>query len=389
MDSRSLITRVVLENYKSIAFCDVKLGSLAILVGPNGAGKSNFLDALRFLSEAMNAPVEKAFQHREGFSNVLRRGARFGGHLGLRIEFVADGADTGLYSVRFAQDVVEDYFVEREKWIVRGKGHDSQRTSTPIGASIESRTRLHFPGMAQHPEFTAPWRLLSECRFYNFVPESIRRPAASSRERVLSSDGSNLANVVHHISRTHRSVFERIIQYLKAIYPALQSIESIETGGYRILQFREINGIFHPLQISDGTLRSLAVLVALFQRTAGAENVSVVGLEEPETALHPAAAGILFDALREASASVQVIATTHSADLLDKKEIDTDAILSVELVEGTTRIGQLDHTGRQALRRQLYTPGELMRMNYLRPESSKMPNDSEIESALFDPLVPA
>jgi hypothetical protein len=122
---------------------------------------------------------------------------------------------------------------------------------------------------------------------------------------------------------------------------------------------------------------------------AGAENVSLIGLEEPETALHPAAAGVLFDAMHEASTSVQVIATTHSADLLDKKEIDTDAILSVELVDGTTRIGHLDHTGRQALKQELYTPGELMRMNYLRPEPSKMPDDSEIETLLFEGLVPA
>jgi len=93
--------------------------------------------------------------------------------------------------------------------------------------------------------------------------------------------------------------------------------------------------------------------------------------------------------MREVSSSVQVIATTHSADLLDKKEIDTDAILSVELVDGTTRIGHLDDTGRQALKQELYTPGELMRMNYLRPESSKVPDASEIESVLFDGLVTA
>lgn len=171
--------------------------------------------------------------------------------------------------------------------------------------------------------------------------------------------------------------------YLQAIYPALRSVESIETGGYRVLQFRESKGVFNSLQMSDGTLRSLAVLVALFQRTAGADDVSLVGLEEPETALHPAAAGVLFDAMREASASVQVITTTHSADLLDKKEIDTGAILSVEIVDGTTRIGHLDHTDRQALKQELYTPGELMRMNYLRPESFRVPDDSEIESELF------
>jgi predicted ATPase len=145
---------------------------------------------------------------------------------------------------------------------------------------------------------------------------------------------------------------------------------------------------FNALQISYGTLRSLAVLVALFQCQAGAE-VELVGLEEPETALHPAAAGVLFDAMREASASVQVIATTHSADLLEKKEIDSEAILAVELEGGLSRIGRIDQTGRKALKDRMYSAGELMRMNYLRPESQQLPNDSEIESVLFGDVVPA
>jgi predicted ATPase len=378
MEGRALITRVVLENYKSIAFCDVKLGPLSILVGPNGAGKSNFLDAFRFVSELMNLPEERAFQRREGFSNVLRRSAPSANHLGLRVEFITSAGAAGLYSVRFAPGESTDYIVEREKCEAGGVGFDSRAG------------RLGAPRMAQNPKYSAAFWLLSDCRFYNLVPEVLRGLAPSSRERVLSSDGSNLANVVQYISGMYNDdTFERITQYLQAIYPALRAVESTEAGGYRVLQFHESNGIFHPLQISDGTLRSLAVLVALFQRMAGADDVSLVGLEEPETALHPAAAGALFDAMREASASVQVIATTHSADLLDKKEIDTDAILSVELVEGTTRIGHLDHTGRQALKQELYTPGELMRMNYLRPEPSKIPDDSEIESVLFEGLVPA
>jgi hypothetical protein len=114
----------------------------------------------------------------------------------------------------------------------------------------------------------------------------------------------------------------------------------------------------------------------------------LVGLEEPEAAIHPAAAGVLFGALREASASVQVVATTHSADLLDDKDVDTDAILAVELLAGATRVAHVDQTGRQALRERLYTAGELMRMNYLKPEAAPAPDQAEIESILFgDPVL--
>lgn len=36
-----LITRVAIENYKSIGSCDVLLGPLNVLVGLNGLGNSN------------------------------------------------------------------------------------------------------------------------------------------------------------------------------------------------------------------------------------------------------------------------------------------------------------------------------------------------------------
>jgi len=382
MSSRALITRLVLENYKSIAFCDVKLGPLSLLVGPNGAGKSNFLDALRFLSEAMNVTAERAFQSREGFSNVLRRGAQPGGHLGIRVEFRNTDGRSGLYTARFVRGESSDFVVEGEK-CSNGARFDRE----PGGSD-----RLDLPSMLERPEFLrfrSVLLLLGDCRFYDFVLEKIRQPSPVTNERILRADGANLATVLHHIARERRPVNERITQYLRIVYPALESIGTVEAGGYVTLQFNERAATFHPLQVSDGTLRSLAVLVALFQRAAGSEGVSLVGLEEPETALHPAAAAVLFDAMREASASVQVVATTHSADSLDKKDIDTDAILSVEIDDAGTRIGHVNETGRKALREQLYTAGELMRMNYLRPESSVAPDDAAIESLLFDDPVHA
>jgi predicted ATPase len=390
MEGRPLITRVVLENYKSIAFCDVKLGPLAILVGPNGAGKSNFLDALRFLSEATSGPTEKAFQDRGGFKNVLRRNLEFGRHLGFRIEFVTAHGTSGYFSVRFTEDALADYVTEREKCFLEGFDGYENRFNQLEGYSTLTR-QMRLPIMAAYEPIKPVFDLLQNSRFYSLSPKDFRQPiVAGNGKPRLVGDGGNLADVVNHLIR-HPGVFERIVQYLQAIYPALASVETVELRGYRTLDFllNGSNGSFSPTQMSDGTLRSFAVLVALFQHLGGIPSVTLVGLEEPEAALHPAAAGVLFDAMREASASVQVISTTHSADLLDKKEIDTDAILAVEVQDGTTRIGHMDQTGRQALKKRLYTAGELMRMNYLRPEPSKSPDESDIESLLFGDPVPA
>ena len=76
------------------------------------------------------------------------------------------------------------------------------------------------------------------------------------------------------------------------------------------------------------------------------KRVLLVGIEEPEIALHPAAAGVLLDALREAAATTQVIITSHSPDLLDDKELDPESILAVEARDGLTVIADIDQASK-------------------------------------------
>jgi hypothetical protein len=56
-----------------------------------------------------------------------------------------------------------------------------------------------------------------------------------------------------------------------------------------------------PASISDNTLRAIGRLVAVAPLANGTNPVSLVVVEEPETALHPAASGALMVALREAA----------------------------------------------------------------------------------------
>src|ERR1700683_5317418 len=64
------LRRVRIRGYKSIAFCDVTLEPLTILVGRNAAGKSNFLDALAFLRDVMAFGVTDAVKRRGGWSLI-------------------------------------------------------------------------------------------------------------------------------------------------------------------------------------------------------------------------------------------------------------------------------------------------------------------------------
>jgi len=137
--------------------------------------------------------------------------------------------------------------------------------------------------------------------------------------------------------------------------------------------------------MSDGTVRALGILVALFQGgdTAG-RRVPLVAIEEPEIALHPAAAGLLRDGLREASRNTQVIVTSHSGDLLDDEQLEARSLLAVFAEDGSTQIAPLDSPGRTALHDRLYTPGELLRMDQLRPDPDISPTKLERQLRLFD-----
>jgi predicted ATPase len=139
---------------------------------------------------------------------------------------------------------------------------------------------------------------------------------------------------------------------------------------------------FQATNMSDGTLRALGVLVALLQATG--RFPLVVGVEEPETALHPAAVAVLLDAARDASRHAQVILTSHSPDLLDRDDIPDDALLAVSAEHGRTVIGRVDEAGRAALRDHLFTAGELLRMNQLEPEVDSIHPGDRARAKLFD-----
>jgi hypothetical protein len=76
---------------------------------------------------------------------------------------------------------------------------------------------------------------------------------------------------------------------------------------------------------------------------------------------------VLFEALTEASEHVQVLATSQSADLLDREDLDVSDIRPVTMRDGLTIIGEVDDASREITKNKLYTLGELMRGNQLSP----------------------
>ena len=168
-------------------------------------------------------------------------------------------------------------------------------------------------------------------------------------------------------------------------------IEHKPIGPLETLQFRqEMAGAKHPWRfpaqnMSDGTLRALGILTALFQGNRDF-SPTLVGIEEPETALHPAASAALREALVRASGQTQVIVTSHSPELLDDYELSADSLLAVVSEGGETKIAPLDTPSRDAMKEQLFSAGELLRLSQLGPDRDLLEAQSKRQADLFGEL---
>lgn len=399
--AHTFLTRVVLKNYKSIAACDVKFAPLTFLVGPNGAGKSNFLDALRFVTDSLRSSLEHAVRDRGGINDVRRRSGGHPNNFGLRLFFSLPSGEVGHYAFRIGARPQGGFEVQEEECKVHSaealgpvhhfKIKDGNVIDTSQPGPAASIDRLYLVSASGLAAFRPIYEALSRMGFYNLNPDRIRDLQSPDAGRLLARDGSNITSVLDQLKKHHPGRKQRIEDYLLKVVPGVQGVDVKVVGPKETLEFRQLVAgskdpwRFLAANMSDGTVRALGILVALFQTGNGSgTQVPLVGIEEPEIALHPAAAGLLLEGLKEASRSTQVIVTSHSPDLLDDEHLDVDSLISVYAHAGSTHVAALDEAGRAAVLKRLYTPGELLRMDQLRPDPESAPEKSEKQSRLFD-----
>lgn len=390
------LTRVVLRNYKSIAACDVRLSRLTYLVGANGAGKSNFLDALHFVRDSLNGSLDIAMNERGGLSEVRRRSSGHPNHFGIRLEFNLPNGDSGFYAFAVGALPSNGYEVQREECSINGSGKGPYfllehgklvKTSESTFPSVTA-DRLALVSASGLPVFRPVYDALIAMGFYNLNPKVIRELQKPQDGRLLKPAGENIVSVIGHLSRTNPEALRIIQEYLHAVVPMVHGVEREVVGPMESLSFQQdMAGAKHPWRfsaqnMSDGTLRALGVLAALFQGNRD-HSPSLIGIEEPETALHPAASAALREALSRAADRTQVIVTSHSPDLLDDFDIPADSLLVVASEEGATRIAPIDAASRRAIRDHLCSAGELLRLDQLAIEQLPLEYQAPRQADLF------
>ena len=111
----AFIRHVTIRNYKSIAACRLELGPLMFMVGPTGSGKSNFLDAMRFVADALRTSLDHALRDRGTIKEVRRRSGGHPNRFALRFGFSLPNGQTGHYAFRIGAKPSGAYEVQDEE----------------------------------------------------------------------------------------------------------------------------------------------------------------------------------------------------------------------------------------------------------------------------------
>ena len=396
MKSSTFLKRVSLRNYKSIAHCDVHLSPLTYLVGPNGSGKSNFLDALHLVRDALSGSLDNAMNERGGLSEVRRRSSGHPTHFGIRLEFALPEGTEGRYAFTVGALPSGGYEVQKEELSIGGEGHGPYfllekgrlvKSSEGTFPAVTS-DRLALMSASGLAAFRPAYDALTGMGFYNLNPKLIRELQKPQDGRLLKQAGENIASVIGHLARTNPDAIRIIEEYLHIVVPTVHGVEREAVGPMESLAFKQDTAgaknpwRFFAQNMSDGTLRALGVLTALFQGN-GDHGPTLIGIEEPETALHPGASAALREALVRASERTQVVVTSHSPDLLDDMGIDPETVLIVASEEGVTRILPLGEGSRKAMRDHLCSAGELLRLSQLNPDPAPVSPPATRQAELF------
>lgn len=314
------INKITLKGFKSIrSLEDFPLRSLNVLIGANGAGKSNFVRFFTFLREAVAGRLGLHVEKTGGADDHLFLGPKITESIYTYLRFQTTGYEMRLERTVRNSFVFADERIQREPLgtsISLGAGHkesmltdpyqsdEHQDISRSIRSSLSGSVAYHFHDTSDN----APMRRLCSVRDYEY----------------LRTDAANLSAFLHFLCQEHPGVYARIRETIRLAAPFFEDfkLRSRPVNGDLMLQLewtqKDSDYPFHVNQLSDGTLRFIALATALLQPNPPATML----FDEPELGLHPYALNLFAALVKKAASKTQIIVSTQSAPLLDNFEAE-------------------------------------------------------------------
>ncbi len=347
-------------NFKGFAEAKLDLFEpLTVLIGPNGSGKSNVIEAVELLSfVAQGRPLHEVVDVGSGTPGDLEiRGGlascpRYGSPL-FALGFSAS-IPFERERNRLRYDIVvqpEPYpRIALEKLIIGGEimiFETVLKTDMAVSGDIKVRYNNFAQGgkkpivrvpasrsvLSQYHQFATKNKKFKQCAqvvrivsvylssSFVFDPApDLMRSYGRIGDRQLTRNGKNLSAVLYslrHGTEEQQESLERLFGWIKQLPEEPYSdLDFVATKlGDVIFGFKEDGNFVDARSLSNGTLRSLAVLTALETVAEG----SRVIIEEFDNGLHPSRVRVLTQALRSCCErrKLNVLVTTHNPATLD------------------------------------------------------------------------
>ena len=321
------------RNYRALQ--DVALREitpLSVFLGPNGSGKSTLFDVFAFLAECFTVGLRRAWDKRGRFKELRTRGSD--GPIEFELKYrESPKAPLITYHLVIDEETKGPYV--KAEWLQwrrgsrgkpfrflnfeGGKGHVTpgeipDEGDKRINEQLNDRSMLAVSTLGQlarHPRVSALRRFITSWHLSYLSADATRgAPEAGSQER-LSKTGDNLPNVVQYLKEQHPQRLENILSILSDWVPCLEKGHTeLMMDGRLLLQIKDAP-FAQPILakfVSDGTLKMLSYLTLLY----APEPPQLIGIGEPENYFHPRLLNGLVEEYRGASASSQLMISTHS-----------------------------------------------------------------------------
>lgn len=361
---------LTLRNFLSYRDATIEFSDFVALVGPNSSGKSNAVAAIKLLRDIPTHGLPNAIRRRGGFDQLRHRSEGRPYDPALKLEFQYGNSTPSFYEINLSSVAGKRYEVKRESarlhtgnvsWGFDSDGRRVQNTGTG-----EERPVPVAPGQsALSTGSLAAFVLqgvLQSMQAVEINPARVADLQEPSSTKEFEPDGSNVTSVFESLNVRRRN---ELVDQLSAIVPGIAKIELRNLADRQTLAFFQSteskDRMFLAKQMSDGTLRTFGILLAMLQPATP----RLLVIEEPEIAIHVGAMTTLVDILQQQATSSQVLITTHSADIVNSLPIEALRVVWTE--NGESRLAPVSSHTRDVVRRGLMTPGELLRADSLDP----------------------
>ncbi|MCI0710301.1 MAG: AAA family ATPase [Chloroflexi bacterium] len=359
MAIKNRLDRLTIRGFQSIrALEDFKLNDLNILIGANGAGKSNFVNYFRMLSELVEQRLQVWVNKRGGADRLLTFGIKETHQLFSFLWFGDNGYE---FTLEPADDegfvfVAERLYYENDGLVI-GSGHR------------EARLKDEINPRSQYWRANYCYNSISSWKVFHFHDTSdaagVKQSGSVDDAAYLRSDASNLAAYLYRLQENNPDTYSQIRKTVQLAIPFFYDFilepRTIKGGDQQIrLLWRQRDSDYSmwPTQLSDGSIRFIALATALLQP----DPPSTIIIDEPELGLHPYAITLLGSLMRSASTRMQIIVSTQSVPLLN--EFDIEDLIIAELEDGASVFKRLNGNDFEMWLEE-YTVGELWEKNIL------------------------